>query len=255
MKYAKSMMLFFILLFFSGMPAWGQETRDVYLASLEWPPYVGETLPEQGAIAVVAREAFAAMGYTLHIEFFPWMRAIYTVKRDNMYAGYFPEYYAKGIEEEFLFSSPLGVSPLGFVERKDAPVVWQTLDDLKGLAIGTVNGYVNTEEFDRKAAAGELQVDTVMLDSSNILKVAAQRIQIAVIDRYVLEYLFQHDAEVSKVKDAVQFNAKILEEKQLFICFRRSPENEQLRTIFNEGLQKIDASQIMREYFQRLNNQ
>jgi len=255
MKCGKCLTLLCLLLLLGVPSGFGEDVRDVYLASLEWPPYVGEHLPEQGAIAVVAREAFAAMGYTLHIEFFPWMRAIHTAKRNQTYAGYFPEYYAKAIEEEFLFSAPLGASPLGFIERKDDPIAWQTLDDLKDITIGTVNGYVNTEEFDKKAAAGELQVDTVTLDNSNILKVAARRIRMAVIDQHVMEYLFQHDADVSKVKDAVQFNANILEEKRLFICFRRSSENEQLRNIFNEGLQKVDAAQIMRDYFERLNNQ
>ena len=255
MKYEKCVMLFCVLLLSAASFGFGEEGRDVYVTSLEWPPYVGKTLPEQGAMAVVAREAFAAMGYTLHIEFFPWMRAIYYAKRESKYAGYFPEYYAKAIEEQFLFSATIGASPLGFLERKDDPIAWQTLDDLKAITIGTVNGYVNTEAFDRKAAAGELQVETVTADESNILKVAARRIRLAVIDRHVLEYLFEHDAKLADAKGVIQFNANMLEEKQLFVCFRRSPENEQLRNIFNEGLQKIDAAQIMRDYFQRLNHQ
>ena len=140
MKYGTCVMLFCVLLLSAVSFGFGEEGRDVYVTSLEWPPYVGETLPEQGAMAVVAREAFAAMGYTLHIEFFPWMRAIYYAKREGKYAGYFPEYYAKAIEEQFLFSATIGASPLGFLERKDDPIAWQTLDDLKAITIGAVNG-------------------------------------------------------------------------------------------------------------------
>lgn len=255
MKHGKCFMLFCLSLLLAGAPTLGNEERDVYLTSLEWPPYIGEQLPEQGAMAVVAREAFAAMGYTLHIEFFPWMRAIHNAKQNSKYAGYFPEYYAKTIEEDFLYSQPIGISPLGFIERKDDPVVWQTLDDLKTITIGTVVGYVNTEEFDQKVAAGELHVSTVKLDVSNILKVAARRIRLAVIDRHVSEYLVEHDVEAASVKDAIQFNTNMLEEKKLFICFSRSPENERLRDLFNEGLRKIDAANIMRDYLQRLNHQ
>lgn len=254
MKYAKRITLYCLLLLSAASSGFSQDVRDVSLTSLEWPPYIGESLPDHGAIAVVAREAFAAMGYTLHIKFFPWMRAIHNAKADNAYAGYFPEYYAKATEKEFLFSAPIGLTPLGFLERKDDPVTWQTLDDLKTIMIGTVSGYVNTEEFDQKAAAGELQIEPVNADTLNILKVAARRMRLAVIDRHVLDYLLEHDAEVAGVKDEIQFNANILEEKQLFICFRRSPENERLRDIFNEGLQKIEAAQIMRDYFQRLNH-
>ena len=93
------------------------ESRSVKLTSLEWPPYTGQDLPEQGASIIIAKAAFMAMGYHLTVDFYPWQRAVYKAKEGKDYIGYFPEYYAESIESEFIFSEPMGTSPLGFAEK------------------------------------------------------------------------------------------------------------------------------------------
>lgn len=69
------------------------KAETVYLTSLEWPPYSSAELPNQGASIAVAKAAFAAMGYQLEVEFYPWSRAVALATRDKKYAGYFPEYW------------------------------------------------------------------------------------------------------------------------------------------------------------------
>jgi hypothetical protein len=41
-----------------------------FLASLEFPPYTGVSLREQGISAAMVRAAFAAMGYLLEMKFY-----------------------------------------------------------------------------------------------------------------------------------------------------------------------------------------
>ncbi len=50
--------------------------EKVKLTSLDWPPYTSEALKEKGASAAVAKAAFAAVGYDLTIEFYPWKRVV-----------------------------------------------------------------------------------------------------------------------------------------------------------------------------------
>jgi len=224
------------------------EERTVSLASLEWPPYVGSQIPGQGLCAVIARAAFAEMGYELQITFFPWARTLRMAKDDAKYIGYFPEYYAEILEQDFVFSEPIGESPLGFVEKRDAPVTWTTLDDLRPFVIGTVRGYVNTADFDRKLAAGELRQEEVNSDMQNLKKVGAGRIPLAVIDRDVMRYLLDTDPNLRAEKALLQFNSRILGQKQLFLCFRKSAEGERLAEIFNAGLKRIDLERIREDY-------
>jgi polar amino acid transport system substrate-binding protein len=224
------------------------QAKVVSLTSLEWPPYTDAAMKDMGASAAVATAAFKAMGYTLKIDFYPWNRAVSNATNDSRYIGYFPEYYSKENEADFIYSASIGKGPLGFVERKDAPVAWSKLDDLKSITIGVVSGYINTAEFDDMVAAKALKVDPATDDTTNIVKVANKRIPLAVIDPNVLNYLLANDKTAIPYREQVQFNARTLEIKTLHVCFRKGAEGEKWVAIFNEGLKKINPDKIMQDY-------
>jgi len=242
-------LLFFLICLVALCGTAGSPLRVIYLTTLEWPPYTSETLPDKGACVAVAKAAFAAMGYTLEVTFYPWQRCIYTAMNDKRYSGYFPEYYAEDRKENFIFSDPMGEGPLGFVEQKQKPIHWKKLSDLEELRIGTVSGYVNTSEFDQKAGRDELRIEPVVDDVTNLKKLLVNRIDIAVMDKYVFQYLINTDHSVAVGKEELQFNKRLLENKKLYICFRKDKEGEELTRIFNEGLKKINFRSIQNDYF------
>ncbi|MDE1460583.1 substrate-binding periplasmic protein [Spartinivicinus poritis] len=223
--------------------------EKVYLTSLDWPPYTGKKLTQQGASVAVAKAVFKAAGYDLIVEFFPWKRAVDLAKDDPKYAGYFPEYFAAELEQDFIFSEPMGSGPLGFAELKSAAVAWQTLHDLKEVKIGTVSGYVNTAEFDQMAAKGELRVDAAGSDTTNLLKLNGGRISLAVIDKNVMHYLLSTEKKLVKAKNNIQFNNKMLEDKKLYICFKKNDKGKMLVNAFNKALTEVDVQKIMNKYF------
>jgi len=223
--------------------------QKIYLTSLSWPPYSDKKLPDQGASVAVAKAAFKAMNYELVVDFYPWSRAGKNAKDEkSKYVGYFPEYYAKDIEQEFIFSDEMGSGPLGFVQKKSNTINWKNLDDLSQYKIGTVQDYVNTEEFDQNTASGKIKVKPVISDLLNVLKVAAGRIDLAVIDKNVLSYLLRSEPKLSQNKEELEFNSKLLANKKLYVCFRKGPEGARLTKIFNEGIKKIDVNKIMAEH-------
>jgi polar amino acid transport system substrate-binding protein len=222
--------------------------KVIKLTSLEWPPYTGQALPNQGATAVVVREAFKAMGYTLVVEFYPWSRAVKMAKEEANYAGYFPEYYSADIAKEFTFSNSIGVGPLGFAERVNKPITWTKLDDLSALTIGTVKDYVNTDEFDKKAAKKQLKIDETTSDVRNLQKLDGGRIDLAVVDKNVFQYLLNTSPELASAKKNLRFNSRIMENKDIYICFKKGPEGDRLNKIFNEGLKKINVAAIMAQH-------
>lgn len=225
----------------------------IRLTSLEWPPYTSEHLPQGGASSAVVSAAFAAMGYQVQIEFLPWERAVALARApDSGYAGYFPEYYSRAITEHFYYSTIIGRSPLGLAERRQAPVVWRELADLNQYVIGIVDGYVNTDAFDARVAAGLQPVERVSTDQQNLRKLVAQRLPAVVIDRYVMQYLIGHDPQLSRAADQLQFHPRLLENKTLHVCFRKGPEGERYAQILADGLNKIDSEAIIRAYFSAL---
>ena len=229
-------------------PALGSE-KKVLFTSLEWPPYSGAALREQGASVAVARAAFAVMGYQLEVHFYPWPRAVGLAKKaDSPYQGYLPEYYSAAIEQEFLFSDTIGVSPLGFAEQTMKPIVWRSIADLESRKVGVVRGYVNTQVLDDRIASGRIKAEPVVADVDNLKKLAVGRLDLAVIDHHVFRYLLAHDPALAGMEKQLQLNNKILEQKALFVCFKNSEAGQELVAIFNEGLKRIDAQKIIDEY-------
>ncbi len=223
--------------------------EKVYLTSLEWPPYAGRSLPEGGASVAVAKAAFKAAGYDLEVDFLPWSRAVNEAKdASSKYSGYFPEYYSEGIKKEFLFSNEIGSGPLGFVENKKNIVQWDSIESLSAHIIGVVQDYVNTQEFDARVASGDQRVQAVTSDTINIRKVLGGRIPLAVIDSNVFEYILKTEPSLKGASEKVQMNAKLLEDKKLFICFKKTAEGQKMADIFNRGLGKIDVNQIMKKF-------
>ena len=248
MKRLQRVMFGMVMLCSAGLAAGADKL--IRLTSLEWPPYAGAKVDQQGASVAVVRAAAQAMGYELEVKFFPWNRAVALAQdAGSGYHGYFPEYHSDEVASQFLLSDAIGSGPLGFVEASAAPVAWSSLADLKGKTIGTVDGYVNTAEFDAMAASGELKVDAVVDDATNIKKVAAGRIPLAVIDGNVLNFLLQNDPSLAAARGKVQFNARPMEDKALYVAFQRSAQGEEAARVINEGLKKIDAKAIAAAFF------
>ncbi len=218
-----------------ALPATAEPIR---ITSLDWPPYAGEALPQQGTSITLIRGLFAKANMELEVEFLPWERAIRKAMEGEGFVGYGPEYYDTALDTEkggdrCLFSKPYQSGPLGLVVRSSAPMQWSGVADLAGKVIGTVSGYVNTAEFDAMAAAGAIKVESVADDATNIRKVAAGRVPAAVIDANVLAYLLENDPALSGLAGQVQFSPTLLEDKSLYICFRPDEAGQKARAAFN----------------------
>jgi polar amino acid transport system substrate-binding protein len=214
---------------------------SVKIASLEWPPYSGEGLPELGTSIANMRAAFAAAGTEASFEILPWERAVRAGTEEAGYAGYGPEYYDVALDVEAggsrcLFSKPYNTGPLGLVEAVAKPVSWANVADLGKLTIGTVSGYLNTPEFDKAVADGTIKVDEVQDDATNIRKVAAGRVDAAVIDAKVLGYLLETDPKLGALAAKLRMNDHLLADKTLHICFRNDAEGAAARAQFHKGL-------------------
>lgn len=220
---------------------------DYTLTTLEWPPFVGADLPQGGASAAVVRAAYAAVGAEVEIVFAPWQRAVSLAREgEQAVAAVFPE-YARADDDWSVCSPSIGTSPLGFAENVESPVAWATLEDLKPFHIGVVDGYANTDAFDAMMAAGDLKTDGAPDDVANLRKVAAGRLDLAVVDQNVMRHLAAADPKIDG--DRIRFNAQPLEMKTLHVCFGRHAAGEAARGAFLRGLEQIDPEAVMADYF------
>ncbi|MCW7753146.1 transporter substrate-binding domain-containing protein [Desulfobotulus sp. H1] len=235
--------LFFLLFFITALTVHADTEKPLLGATLNWEPYIGVSLPEEGYVAQIVREAFAAGGgYTLDIEFMAWTWVV-ALAGSGRYDFYFPEYYDAKLEENFLLSDPIPGGPLAFFKRATDHIAYKNLQDLKPYKIGVVRGYVNTPEFD---AAHYLTKVESMRDIDNIQKLLSGSVDLIVTDQYVGLYILRTQMP-ERMKDVTVITPP-LEIKDLYVCIPKNARNANERMqAFNLGLQQLKDSGRIRE--------
>ena len=231
-------MKFFALMSFLAVFAMNQATvsaQELTFATLNWEPYIGQKLEDEGFVAEIVRAAFQRSGYDkVTFLFYPWARTL-KASQAGLVDGYLPEYYASSIEAHHLFSAPFPGGPLVFLKLKAKDIPYHSLPDLKPYKIGVVRGYVNTREFDM---ADFLNKEEVANDLQNLKKLLAGRVDLIVIDKYVGDHLL--DTRLPGRKQNTDFLDPPLGVNDLYVCFSKKKNYaETLRNDFNAGLRQI----------------
>ena len=214
--------------------------RVVRLATLDWEPYIGRKLPDQGYTAALIREAYRDQGWTVRIEFYPWARALHLARIGEV-DGLMPEYFNASRKNEFQYSFPFPGGPLVLYKRQADDIGFVTnpasdqdraLRALQGKRFGVVRGYLNTPVFD---AAKYLRKEEANDDATNLRKLVYKRIDFAVIDRRVAEYIIR--TQYPAYAKQVEAMDPPLADNPLFIAFSlKSPKHTEARAAFNRGL-------------------
>ena len=230
-----------LLLLLAGMAG---RAETVLMAGTEWPPYMGAALPRQGAATAVVTAAFKAMDIDIRYDFLPWQRTVQDGTSNPKYAGYMPAYYSQSRAFNGYISDKIAASRVWFAEQRAKPVVWSTARLLPSTRVGLVQGYVNTPEFDRRTIDRKFTTDMAVSDENNLTKLAANRIDLALIDLYVFNYYLTYSSAPGVNAKLLKFQGDILDEKPVYIFFQKTPQGLRLRNLFNQGIAKINAQKI-----------
>jgi polar amino acid transport system substrate-binding protein len=207
------------------------------LSTLEWPPYTGASLPEQGETSRLLRKVFQSLGYQVQIQVMPWADAMAVVNQQKGFRGFFPEYPLS--DARYVQSAAIGYSEIGLVEPVKSPLLLTSMLQLAAFKLGVVDGYLNMAELDVLIDAGTIQPIRHQSDRENILQVMAGKLDAAVIDKRVLYHLLKHDAELAPLAGQVQFSQSLIEHRSLHLVLPATPENKVLLNQFNQALLKL----------------
>jgi polar amino acid transport system substrate-binding protein len=228
----KIIISFFIFAVISSANA----SEKIVLTTLDWEPYIGQSMKQNGYVAVLVKEAFRRGGYNAEFKFYKWGRVVGLAKAGKV-DGYFPEYYSDAVKSYAKFSIPFPGGPIGFFKLKKSKIKYRNLKDLKPYKIGVVRGYVNTKEFD---SASYLRKDLAQSELTNFKKLVAGRIDLLVADKFVgLELIKKHMPEKAA---QIEFISETLEEKDLYVCIsKKGRDSDKIVKAFNYGLKKMKA--------------
>jgi polar amino acid transport system substrate-binding protein len=228
-KYIVSITCLLLLIAISAMA----EEKKVVLGSSEYPPFFGKNLPDQGVLTEITVEAFKKMGYQVEVRFLPFARVLSHGKQGTI-DGIIVLWHTKEREQWFAFSDPLPSNLIGFYKRKDKSINFTTYADLMSYRIGVVRGYANPAGFDE----AKLQTLEVTFDLQNLQKLQKGRIDLAIIDKWVAQYLIQ--TEFAEFAAELEWIEPPLETKPQYITFsKKAPGYEQKLLDFNQGLKQL----------------
>ncbi|MDQ8036955.1 MAG: transporter substrate-binding domain-containing protein [Pedobacter sp.] len=218
------------------------EKKNPVLLTLEWPPYTSVKLADNGHIAKRVKAAYAALGQEAKIGFFSWRRAMRLPYTDRRFTAFFPAYPSAERKQVCHLSEPIGMSQLGLAQTSQKPLQWARTEDLKRYRLGIVTAYSNEDSLDRFIRDGSVKTVATEGDAENLLNLARGRVDAAVIDTYVFNWLMKNDARLRPWQDKLQMNERVLVTWPLFVCFRKDSEGDVLRDEFNRGLAALHES-------------
>lgn len=212
----------------------------VRITNGDWPPFLGEHLPGNGAISQVVRESFALKGIETRYGFFPWARALALAaegKWDASVGWAFSEERAR----DFYFSDALVDLPVLLFSLNDKKVEWKEWKDLAGLSIGVTRGYHYGNEFEKASEEGLFRTDPSSDDETGLRKLLGKRVDAVAVDRYVGIELISRRFTLEA--DRFWYCETPVRSAPYSLLFsKKAPNAEELLAAFNEGLAELKAS-------------
>jgi len=220
--------------------------KTIKLASLEWYPYQGSNLPNQGVATDIVMTVLKSKGYEVEIDYLPWSRQMRELE-NHRFDGILGAYFTKERTQKFIYSDCYLTSSEYFYKRSDSKISWKKLSDLKGYKIGLVRDYANSPQLDN---ADFLHKEYVNSDIANIKKLLNGSLDLIVINKKTAEYLlitsmapFFNDIEAIK--------PPLITHKLCILFNRDDPKSKQYIADFNQGLAKIRKDGTYKKILQR----
>lgn len=149
------------------------QAEKFVLYTEELPPYSFKSGDRRGAAIDIASTLFERAGLDYEVKITPWKRAYVTVE-NTANTCLFPAQRNQEREASFQWVSPLYISQTAFYGMKGDGLEIRTLNDAKGLKIGSYNGSAAAEYLEGFG----YDVKTVAHDKQNIMKLSRNRVDL-----------------------------------------------------------------------------
>ncbi len=232
--------------------------QTLHLATLDWPPYIGNNLCNKGWVYQFSIALLNSKGYSVYIEFLPWARAVRNVelgKADILMPEYFiedtaPSDYVNGKTRRELLglSNSFKGGEIAFLKRKgDTDRFTGNLKSLKGQKIGVVRGYQNTPEFDAMMDNAEFEVITSVDDLQLVQLLVAKRVDLIIGDPQVLKFSVTYSSltkpEKQSLLSSIEQESISLQYNPLYFAISKlTPKWLLVLDDINEGLYQFHNS-------------
>lgn len=214
--------------------------QPLTLATVEWPPFYGQNLPQKGYIYATTKEAFKRAGYDVTVVFLPWKRAL-ELTRLGKYDGLLGVYHTDARELDFVFSDVILHTKEVFVFPSRQRSSYQSLQDLHGKTVGGLRGTAPLEDLKRYMPS--IDVDDVADEERGLLQLYTNRIDLMLINIERFNYLMKVTPSTVGSNDELLLSKLVFSDYSLHCAIRRTKKDSKLIIDnFNKELKVIISS-------------
>lgn len=214
-----------------GLPLAALAAPSIRLANFDYPPFCDASQPDGGSLVAITREAFALQGIRVELVHLPWSRVIAQAQqvRVDGVIGIWPD---DAQQMQLRMAPPVYLSLIGVYLPAASPLP-QRLDDLRGKRAGTVQGY----NYGPRLLASGMLPEPVHDDETNLRKLQTGRIQVAVIEKAVGDYLLQ----TPRIRQgpALRWGGLLLARQPLSIGFTATAKQQYWAQQFDAGFARL----------------
>ncbi|USD66611.1 transporter substrate-binding domain-containing protein [Vibrio sp. SCSIO 43136] len=202
----------------------------------EWPPFIGQDLPEQGFVAKILRESFANEGYEVEFVFRPWAR-LYQDAKLGKYDATAIWMFDHKRTIDFYYSAPVSKEEFVFFHHIDQAFDWKVMEDIIGMHLGGGIGYSYGDQLNHLIESEQVTMDRVKQPIQNLKRLALHRIDLFPEERHIGYYTLEQQAP--DLRDQITHHPTPFLSNSNYLLFPRVNANSlALVEIFNRGLLK-----------------
>lgn len=228
-----------------ALDAAAADPQLVLIGTGEWTPYVEQSRDDAGPLGRLISAVFSRAGYRVQYFFYPWARDVYLLQKGRLDAV-MPYICTQERARFSLCSESMVGTQMTAFHRRDKPVDWRELKDLEAYSIAVTKGYSYGEEFDQARAAGRFKLVDDSREDAGMRLLLAGRVDLHLQDRAV-GYAMLKRSFSAEQQQLLTDSPHTLSRNQLGLLLRKDPRGEQLRQVFNAGLQQLrDSGELQR---------
>lgn len=214
--------------------------RTITIATGEYPPWVGSSLPHDGYVNHIISEAFASQGLKVEFVYLPWKRAFEETRQGKFDAT---SYWYGNAErrEAMLFSDTVITNRVVFFQRENASKIqWKTFNDLAPYRMSITLGYTYSSALYDAIDSKLLNPIIVSSDVQNLKLLMAKRVDLFATDE-MSGYYMAAQLSIDPRKLAV-IEPALIKPQGYLLAGKTNPDSQLIINTFNRGLRIIKAN-------------
>jgi polar amino acid transport system substrate-binding protein len=211
------------------------DPQVVLIGTGEWTPYVEQARGDAGPAGRLITAVFKRAGYRVQYLFYPWARGVLLLQKGQL-DGVMPYICTPERQTFSVCSDAMVNSQLVIFHRQDKPFDWHVLKDLEAYSIAVTNGYSYGAEFDRARAAGRFKLRSDSREDAGMRWLLADQVDLHLQDWPVGKSILKRGFTTAQ-QQQITAHPLPLGRTSLGLLLSKTARGEQLRQVFNAGLQ------------------